>query len=109
MSTMRNMHADVLSRPWSIPSVAGRGVAMHLQACVIDKRRGGSGGRHHAYHIFRLGTRQRGANQAARRARGRPPAGWAFSNNSRTVWKPALPGLNSRDSTVQQRRGGYRR
>ncbi|CAN0290502.1 unnamed protein product, partial [Scytosiphon promiscuus] len=46
MSTMRNMYADLLSRPSSTPSVAGRGVAMHVQGdisgitCHICKEQG---------------------------------------------------------------------
>ena len=37
MSTMRNMHADLLSRPSTTPSVAGRRVAMHVQGNVSGK------------------------------------------------------------------------
>ena len=36
MSTMRNMYAD-LARPSTTPSVAGRGVAMHVQGNVSGK------------------------------------------------------------------------
>ena len=55
---------------------------MHGNHCRCKRQR--------AYHIFRPGIRRGAANQGARRARERSPAGWAFSSNNGSKFGKSL-------------------